>query len=414
MPNNPLTQQELYEYGILRTLTPSLEVVGRVSPYFPAGYFLVPPHDEAGEVLWRKFHAGYISEGIIDPDRLGTGSTGAGNLYLADDGTWKPVSGGGVGNLDQVTDLGNTTTNPIDVGGIKTDYVQLDTLATPTLQPGMVAWNDQDGTADLRLKGNNVTLQLGQETVARVVNKTGADLLESEYKVVRVRIASEGGAQGQRLAVVLAQGNNDPDSVTTLGLVTENIANNQEGFITIFGNVRGINTTGSLQGETWVDGDVLYLSPTIPGKLTKIKPVAPNHTVTIGYVVYAHNNQGIIFVKVDNGYELEELHNVLITTPSTGQLLRYNGSIWENWTQPSLGSIFKTDYDYNITGIKNGLNTNFSTSSNFVTGTTKVYLNGLRLTMGVGYDYIEVSNNQITLDYSPVASDRLIIEYEKL
>ena len=247
--------------------------------------------------------------------------------------------GGGSQNLQQVTDIGTTTTNAINVGGITTDYVQLDTLATPTLQPGMFGWNDAYGTADLRLKGNNVTLQLGQEILARVVNKTGANLLESEYKVVRVRIASEGGAQGQRLAVVLAQGNNDPDSVTTLGIVTENIADNQEGFITILGNVNNINTTGSLQGETWVDGDVLYLSPTTPGALTKVKPTAPDHTVTIGYVVYAHANQGKIFVKVDNGYELDELHNVLITTPSSGQLLRYNGTVWENWTPNYLTSV---------------------------------------------------------------------------
>lgn len=216
--------------------------------------------------------------------------------------------------------------------GTQSPYFLLDTTATPTLQPGMFGWNDAYGTADLRLKGNNVTLQVGQEILARVVNKTGADLLESDYKVVRVRIASEGGAQGQRLAVVLAQGDNDPDSVTTLGIVTENIPNNQEGFITVFGNVSGINTTGSLQGETWVDGDVLFLSPTIPGGLTKVKPQAPNHTVVMGYVVYAHNNQGKIFVKVDNGYELDELHNVLITNPQQDQVLKYDAAsqVWVN------------------------------------------------------------------------------------
>lgn len=244
----------------------------------------------------------------------------------------KRVNAVTVADLQAVTNAGATTTLPINTGGITSDYFQLDTAATPTLAPGMFAWNDAYGTADLRLKGNNVTLQVGQETLARVVNKTGADLLESQYKVVRVRIASEGGAQGQRLAVVLAQGNNDPDSATTLGIVTEDIPNNQEGFITIFGNVNNINTTGSLQGETWVDGDVLYLSPTVPGAITKVKPVAPQHTVIIGYVVYAHNNNGKIFVKVDNGYELDELHNVLITSPANNDLLQYNSAqqVWKN------------------------------------------------------------------------------------
>ena len=207
-----------------------------------------------------------------------------------------------------------------------------------------LVWNDTDGTLDLGLKGGNVTLQIGQEEVIRVVNKTGANLLESQYYAVRVRSVSEGGAQGQRLAVVLAQANNDANSATTIGLVTENIDVNQEGFITTFGLVRNIDTTGALQGETWVDGDMLYLSPTISGSITNIKPQAPQHTVIIGYVVYAHANNGKIFVKVDNGYELDELHNVRITTASlsSGDLLVYSSSVWVN-TKQLTGS-------YNLTG----------------------------------------------------------------
>jgi hypothetical protein len=74
----------------------------------------------------------------------------------------------------------------------------------------------------------------------------------------------------------------------------------------------------------------------------------------------------------------------------------------------------KIDYDYNIVGAKDGTNTNFSTTSNFITGTTRVYLNGQRLTPGPEYDYVEISSNQVSLFYTPVPSDRLIIEYETL
>jgi hypothetical protein len=202
-----------------------------------------------------------------------------------------------------------------------------------------LVWNDTDGTLNLGLKGGNVTLQVGQEQVVRAVNKTGTNLLESEYKAARIRRVDEGGSQGQRLAIVLAQADNDANSVDTLGLVTENIDVNQEGFITNSGLVRGINTTGALQGETWVDGDVLYLSPTTAGGITTTKPQAPQHTVIIGYVVYAHSNNGTIFVKVDNGYEIDELHNVKITTGSLtpGQLLVRSGSnatgVWINTNQ---------------------------------------------------------------------------------
>lgn len=227
---------------------------------------------------------------------------------------------------------GKTVTTSLSTQSLSASIVTLNKLKfntsyTGTVLPGELIWNDADGTLDLKLKGNNVTLQIGQEEVVRVVNNTGADLLESQYRVCRVS-----SAQGQRLAVNLAIATNDANSASTLGIVTENIANNQEGFITISGMVRGINTTGSLQGETWVDGDVLYLSPTTPGGITKVKPVAPFHTVILGYVVYSHNNNGKIFVKIDNGYELEELHNVRVTNLSSNDILSYNtvSGIWVN------------------------------------------------------------------------------------
>jgi len=209
------------------------------------------------------------------------------------------------------------------------DSLTFNTASTATVAVGRFVWNDTDGTLDLGLKGGNVTLQVGQETVVRVVNKTATNitLQESAYQAVRIT-----GAQGNRLKVDLAIATNDLLSAETIGLVTETILNNQEGFITTSGLIRGINTTGSLQSETWIDGDVLYLSPTTAGNITNIKPIAPNHLVIIGYVVRAHITQGQIFVKVDNGYELDELHNVKIIGATAGQVLTYNGtsSLWEN------------------------------------------------------------------------------------
>jgi hypothetical protein len=134
--------------------------------------------------------------------------------------------------------------------------------------------------------------------------------------------------------VALAQANNDANSADTIGLVTETIANNQEGFVTDSGIVTNINTTGSLQGETWIDGDVLYLSGTVAGRLTKVKPQAPIHGVIVGFVIHAHATQGKIYVKVDNGYELDELHNVRIVSPTNNQILQYTSAtgLWENKT----------------------------------------------------------------------------------
>jgi hypothetical protein len=101
------------------------------------------------------------------------------------------------------------------------------------------------------------------------------------------------------------------------------------------GNLEEINTTGSLQGETWADGDVLYLSPTTAGAITNVKPTgATGHIVVIGYVEYAHAIHGKIYVKVMNGWELDELHNVYIDTPVNNNVLTYESStsLWKNKT----------------------------------------------------------------------------------
>jgi hypothetical protein len=236
--------------------------------------------------------------------------------------------------IPSITNLVPYTGATIDVNlgeyGIQLGNLEFDN--TPTNIPtatGSIYYNDTDGTLDLILKGGNVKLQIGQESVVRVVNKTATNitLLETNYQAVRVT-----GAQGQRMKVDLAQATTDGLSSETIGLVTETIANNQEGFVTTSGLVRNINTTGSLQSETWLDGDVLYLSPTVAGSITKVKPNAPNHLIVIGYVIHAHATQGTIFVKVDNGYELDELHNVAINGKLNEDFLQYESvtQLWKN------------------------------------------------------------------------------------
>lgn len=195
---------------------------------------------------------------------------------------------------------------------------------------GATEWNNSLGSSQTLLKGGNVILKNGVDLVARIVNKVtpNTTLTKASYQAVRVS-----GATGGRLSVALAQADTDNNSADTIGLVTETIATNQEGFIITMGQLLDINTTGSLQGETWADGDVLYLSPTTAGILTNIKPTgATGHIVVMGYVEYAHNSNGAIYVKVMNGWELDELHNVFISSPSNNDALIYESStqLWKN------------------------------------------------------------------------------------
>lgn len=240
------------------------------------------------------------------------------------------------------------------------DFVDFNTSNTDANAVGRLRWNEVDGTLDLGLKGGSSILHLGQKQLIRIVNKTNASLSAANYQCVKIS-----GAQGQRPKVALAQANNDSNSADTIGLVNETIADNAEGFVCTNGTITNINTTGSLQGETWVDGDVLYLSGSTAGAITNVKPVAPIHTVIVGFVIYAHASQGKIFVKVDNGYEIDELHNVRITSAADKNVLRYNISlgVWENVAQTALTA-----------GVANTVdNTNSTSNLSFWTGSQGQY-----------------------------------------
>jgi hypothetical protein len=56
----------------------------------------------------------------------------------------------------------------------------------------------------------------------------------------------------------------------------------------------------------------------------------------VAVVAHAHPTQGKLIVKVQNGYEMDELHNVSAQSPTTGQTLVYNSStsLWEKSNAP--------------------------------------------------------------------------------
>lgn len=286
-----------------------------------------------------RFPASITGNRTIDyPDSTGTIATQEWVIANPSGGAVDSVNGQtGVVVLD-ATDIdalqrdGSNANSNINIGEyeLKAGQFTLDTSPTGTAAVGTTRWNDTLGSTETTLKGGSVILKNGVDLVARVVNKVtpNATLTKAAYQAVRVS-----GAQGQRLAVAYAQANNDNNSADTIGLVCETIATNQEGFIITVGQLEGINTTGSLQGETWADGDVLYLSPTTAGRITNVKPTgATGHIVIIGYVEYAHAINGKIYVKVMNGWELDELHNVNISSPTNNQILAYTSStqLWEN------------------------------------------------------------------------------------
>lgn len=233
--------------------------------------------------------------------------------------TVKKIIGTGHNQVPRNRDLGNMAFQNKE--GISVDLIKLNTAAATAgtgQAVGALAWDDVTGTAVVTLKGGNVDLQIGQEIVARVYNDSGVTLTDGNIVYIS-------GAQGNRIAVKLANANSEATSAGTLGMVTESIASGAEGFITIMGTVNKLNTSAFTAGQT------VYLSTT-NGLYTATAPASPNHKVILGYIERAHATVGSIYVKVDNGYELDELHNVVITNPVSQDMLKYNAvtGLWEN------------------------------------------------------------------------------------
>jgi hypothetical protein len=137
------------------------------------------------------------------------------------------------------------------------------------------------------------------------------------------------GGQGDRLKVKLAYNTGDATSAQTIGIVlTSSIGANQKGIIVMQGQIDGLNIFPT---STWADGDAVYLGATA-GSVTHIKPTAPNHLVYLGFVTTANNGSaGRMYVRVQNGYEMNELHNVSAVSPANNDILKYNTStsLWE-------------------------------------------------------------------------------------
>ena len=177
-----------------------------------------------------------------------------------------------------------------------------------------------DGSIDVTTVGTSVDLAVSVNSpastlVGQVRNQTGATL-------TRGTVVYISGASGNKALVSKAIATGDATSAQTYGVITADIPNNQNGYATIAGSLGNLNTIA------YTDGTQLYLSSTTAGAWTSTKQYAPNHLVYVGVVTRSHATQGTIEVKIQNGYEMDELHNVSAQTPSNGNVL-----IWNNSTQ---------------------------------------------------------------------------------
>jgi len=241
-----------------------------------------------------------------------------------------------------------------------------------------LVWDTTNQTLDLGIGAGSVNALLGVDSHVLGRNTTGSTITRGQ--VVRVNGASAGN-----LTVALAQGNTDPSTANTIGIAAETIANNATGMVITSGLLRDLNTS------TFATGDLLYISPTTAGLLVNTLPTAPNHAVRMGYVVSAHPSNGIIYVAVNNGYELNELHDVQYpTTPATNDFLVYVTNRWENQSAATA----RTSMGLGTLATQNG--TFSGTSSGTNTGDQTITLTGDVTGTGTGSFAATIANNAVT------------------
>ena len=182
-----------------------------------------------------------------------------------------------------------------------------------------------------------------QDIVVYVKNGSGATIPRG--KVVRI-IGADNSANTPTIG--LADASNEGNSANTLGFLMQSLNQGSFGYVLTEGKFFTINT------QAFLPGDLLYLSSS--GSITNVPPVAPNHGVRLGEVIRSQLNNGSIYVRIDNGTELGELHNVVDTTTNTsyGDLLVRSGSVWHN--SKNLTGSYSLEGTFVLTHVSQSLN----------------------------------------------------------
>ncbi len=219
------------------------------------------------------------------------------------------------------------TTGQILAKNSATDY---DTEWVDTPPPAITAtspivWNSGTSTLSFDAIAN---AQLQTPMLDYVKNDTGGSVTKGQAVYVS-------GADGTNILVSLADADTELTSSKTLGLLYQDLAVNGLGYIVTNGLLSGIDTSGATNA-----GDSVWLSSTAGGRVYGAPPAKPAHSVYLGVVSRKHATNGEILVKIQNGYELNELHDVNAGSPSDNNILAWDSatSMWTNQTVAGIGA----------------------------------------------------------------------------
>lgn len=283
------------------------------------------------------------------------------DTYLKNDGSgnlsWAAASGGG--GISFGTTSG-TDTYTVTISGVAAyndgdayliNFTNGNTVASPTLNinslGAVTLYRNNDGQllgGDILANGTMLCIYDSANSVFQCIGTSPNSLFAyvtngDSVTITKGQPVYAFSGTGDRMVVKLAYNTSDATSARTMGLVySASIAANQKGIIMIEGLLDGLST---LPTSTYSDGDTIYLGAT-SGAITNVKPYAPNHMVYLGVVTTASaGSAGRMYVKVQNGYELDEIHDVdlISTAPVNNNVLTYVTGTNNLWKPKSIATI---------------------------------------------------------------------------
>lgn len=221
---------------------------------------------------------------------------------------------------NKVSITGDVMTGTLSMSGAGILFVP--TVDIPH-QEGLVYYDSEEKALTYYNENNDVSVQIGRELIVRIVNKTGSPIPNGSVVFIN-------GSQGNRPTVQLSDADN-VRSHDTIGLATHDIPNNLNGYVTVTGLVRDIDT--SLYSE----GDELYVSK-VAGEFTNVIPPYPAHEVKIGTVVTV-GVSGSVLVSVETHQDFEELHDINFLDLQLNDFLVYTNGTSGSWGNVSTSEV---------------------------------------------------------------------------
>lgn len=243
---------------------------------------------------------------------------------------WNPASTSGLTSVVGVSPISSVVS-----GGVVSVSLNANYQTAGSYQPAGTYVTSVIGTSPISATGTTaITVSVNQASLS-VANASTAEGLRTYVKntsgstMTKGQVVYISGADGTNVTISLSSASTEATSSKTLGLLAQDLANNAFGWVVENGYLGTIDTSAATAGQTvWLGntpGSLVYGAP----------PAEPSHSVYLGVVARSNANNGEIIVKVQNGYEIDELHDVSAASPSDGDILQYKTSS-TLWTKSSI------------------------------------------------------------------------------